>query len=79
MDGSEVVQLVGRRLRLEQRGIDWTPIPCCQDCAVPNAPQIKRQHNIEISIVLKAALVILNARGTGTNLAAFANYQASMS
>jgi hypothetical protein len=79
MEGSEVVRLVGRRLRLERRGIDWTPIPCSQDCTVPNAPQIKRQHNIEISIVFRAASVILNARRTGTNLAAFANYQASRS
>jgi hypothetical protein len=56
-----------------------TPTICSQDCNVPNAPQIKRQHNIETSIIFKAALAILNARRTGTNLAAFANYQASRS
>jgi hypothetical protein len=56
-----------------------TPTICSQDCSVPNAPQIKRKHNIETSIIFKAGLAILNARRTGTNLAAFANYQASRS
>lgn len=56
-----------------------TPTLLSQACNVPNAPQIKRQHNIETVIIFKTALAILNARRTGTNLAAFTSYQASRS